>query len=934
MTDVCFVFPSVAERNAEGIINKYLKGVEYDIKYLCSTDKEKILKKDVDLDLTTLEGYKIVCPVGAESFKYVAGMTGIQKYNGIFVEKRYLPIMHPNIVVVKPQLEADIAGAFNKIPVLLSGEENTKRYDKDYCFIDTEELLDKYREQLEAAAILGVDIETSSLSPFNGTIIGLALTTKSHQGLYLTREIMLNNKEWLAKLFKTKKCVFHNSKFDIRFMMVEQGFEFPDFEDTMLLHYCLEEAVGTHGLKSLAMRFTDLGDYERDLDEYKKTFCRKNKIKLADFNYGMLPNDILAPYACLTHDSKVIMADGSKKTIGELVRNKSTELVRSFNHKTNEWEDKPINGWYKLSDKKVKWFKLVTNVTTKNSHWDTYNGPVFTDDHKVSTNNGYKEVRQLNIIKDKIQVDDFALTYNQEQVLLGSLLGDGTLTSRWGVGAGFEFTQSNKRKEYFNLKKRLFSEYITNIIVDKAKDTSTFYTRYTEQFSDLNTNTVWRPTSQHKKPYLSKEFLEKIDWLGLAIWYFDDGSNAENDRYNAGKRIRIWSTTVSKEEQQNVIAILRSKFGIDSEYYDDGNNQFFVIKNYDVFFTSIAKYATPDLAYKIPSKYHNVINTYEYEHKQIEPYFADITKIVEWEAPKSRKGYKTKWCIDVQDNHNFLTDVGLVHNCKDGDATMQLYSKFKPLVDRSPEFSNLYNNILMPGTKAIIRMETNGGPVDRSQVVWLAEQYQIDVEECKAEIEEHEAVKRFERIHGKSFNPNSTAQLRELFFNILSIKPTKKTDTGAWSVDKEVLKSIEHPLAEAVLDLREKSKMAGTYINNIKNGIDFDDRLRSGFNIHGTTSGRLSSSGVINYQNIPRDNKDIKKLFKARPGYKIIQCDLGTAEVYYAAMLSKDKFLQQAFIDKLDFHSYVAKQMFNLPCEVHEVKSLYPAERQYAKAIN
>ena len=44
--------------------------------------------------------------------------------------------------------------------------------------------------------------------------------------------------------------------------------------------------------------------------------------------------------------------------------------------------------------------------------------------------------------------------------------------------------------------------------------------------------------------------------------------------------------------------------------------------------------------------------------------------------------------------------------------------------------------------------------------------------------------------------------------------------------------------------------------------------LRSGFNIHGTTSGRLSSSGNLNYQNIPRDNKDIKKLFKARPGYR------------------------------------------------------------------
>jgi len=230
-------------------------------------------------------------------------------------------------------------------------------------------------------------------------------------------------------------------------------------------------------------------------------------------------------------------------------------------------------------------------------------------------------------------------------------------------------------------------------------------------------------------------------------------------------------------------------------------------------------------------------------------------------------------------------------------------------------------------------LEKNGGPINIEQVNWLAEQYQIDMEECLEEINTHEAVQRFERVYEKTFNPNSTAQLRDLFFNILNLKPTKKTDTGAWSVDKEVLINLNHPLSEAILELREKTKMAGTYISNIKNGVDKDGRLRSGFNIHGTTSGRLSSSGNLNYQNIPRDNKDIKKLFKARPGYKIIQCDLGTAEVYYAAMLSGDKFLQKAFIDKLDFHSYVAKQMFNLPEEVNQVKKLHPNERQYAKAI-
>ncbi len=568
MSDVCFVFASATEKDPQKMINKYLKNVDYDVKFLHSGKKEKILKKDIDLDLEELKDYKILSLVGADPLKYVAGMTGIQKYNGVFIEKKYLPIMNPNMVVFKPQLEDEIVKAFNQIPKLLSGEGIGEQAEKDYCFIETEEQFSQYKEQLFDAKTLVVDIETTSVSPHTGTILGIAISTRPHQGLYVSIDVVEKHKQWFHELFKTRKCIFHNSKFDTNYMETELGFDFPDYEDTMLLHYCLEEAVGTHGLKPLALRFTDLGDYERELDDYKKSWARKNKVKLENFNYGMLPSDILAPYAC-----------------------------------------------------------------------------------------------------------------------------------------------------------------------------------------------------------------------------------------------------------------------------------------------------------------------------------------------------------------------------KDADATFQLYGKFKPLVDKSEEFTGLYENILKPATHAMKRLEKNGGPINIEQVNWLSEQYKIDVEECLEEISQHEAVQRFERVFEKSFNPNSTAQLRELFFNILKLKPTKKTDTGAYSVDKEVLTNLGHPLSEAILELREKSKMAGTYINNIRKGVDSDGRLRSGFNIHGTTSGRLSSSGNLNYQNIPRDNKDIKKLFKARPGYKIIQCDLGTAEVYYAAMLSGDQFLQKAFVDKLDFHSYVAKQMFNLPVEVNEVKKQYAAQRQYAKAI-
>lgn len=569
MTNLTFVCASVADEDIGDWIKELApKSLKYDIKYLCSSSKEKILKKDIDLEMTVLDTYQYVVPVGAEALKYVCGLTGITKYNGTVVKDKYIPLMHPNIIAVKPQTKDDIVKALNTIDQIASGKYSVVKNPKNHSYIDTSEKLVEYMKVMNLASHVVCDIETSGLSFLKNQILGVAFSTKPHEGVFVSADVVVKHLAELKNILKEKTVIFHNGKFDIQFLVHHYGWEFPNVEDTMLLHYCLEEAVGTHGLKSLAMKYTDLGDYERELDEFKKLFCRKNKIKLEDFNYGMIPIDILSNYAA-----------------------------------------------------------------------------------------------------------------------------------------------------------------------------------------------------------------------------------------------------------------------------------------------------------------------------------------------------------------------------RDADASFQLYSKFKPLVDKNPKFKKLYEEILMPASQALRVLEKNGGPIDVDFAKGLVDYYNNEAEKLKKIIYEDEAVLRFERIFDKPFNPNSPAQLRELFFTILQLKPSKKTDSGAWSTDKEVLEELDHPLAKLILDLRKTAKISGTYLEGILSGLDPDNRLRSGFNIHGTTSGRLSSSGVINYQNIPRDNKDIKKMFKARPGYKIVQGDLKTAEVYYAAILSNDAFLQKAFVDKVDFHSYIAKQIFNLPCKIEEVKKLYPDNRQWAKAI-
>jgi DNA polymerase I-like protein with 3'-5' exonuclease and polymerase domains len=86
-------------------------------------------------------------------------------------------------------------------------------------------------------------------------------------------------------------------------------------------------------------------------------------------------------------------------------------------------------------------------------------------------------------------------------------------------------------------------------------------------------------------------------------------------------------------------------------------------------------------------------------------------------------------------------------------------------------------------------------------------------------------------------------------------------------------------------------------------------------------------------QQLPRDNAAVKGCIKAKPGYKILQQDLATAEVYVAAILSDDKNLQNVFKSGGDLHSTVAKMVFALPHDVADIKEKASTQRQAAKAI-
>jgi DNA polymerase I-like protein with 3'-5' exonuclease and polymerase domains len=281
-------------------------------------------------------------------------------------------------------------------------------------------------------------------------------------------------------------------------------------------------------------------------------------------------------------------------------------------------------------------------------------------------------------------------------------------------------------------------------------------------------------------------------------------------------------------------------------------------------------------------------------------------------------------------------DIMWKYAAADTDATLRLFNKFNPIIQS--HFKELYNSIMLRGAQFLLDIEEMGVPFSKEYLGAANVKFKDDIIELSSQLYVYPEVKEIEIAQGKEFNPGSPAQLAVLFFEKLGLPVIKKTPKGAPSTDKEVLAALVdlHPVAKLIGEIRSRVKLRSTYIVKVLKGLDNDSRLRTSFHLHTVTSGRLSSSGKLNMQQLPREDKTVKHCIRAdKEGYVVFSQDLQTAEMYYAGALSGDKNLAKVFSRAgEDFHGAIAKMTFGLACAANEVKTIYPELRQAAKAVS
>ena len=279
-----------------------------------------------------------------------------------------------------------------------------------------------------------------------------------------------------------------------------------------------------------------------------------------------------------------------------------------------------------------------------------------------------------------------------------------------------------------------------------------------------------------------------------------------------------------------------------------------------------------------------------------------------------------------QENMRDLTPEQIYeYAAEDADITLQLKNKLEPELKKYGA-EDLFYNIEMPLMPVLAEMEMNGVRIDTDSLKETSGVLTSRMKEIESRIYE---------LAGMEFNIASPKQVGEVLFDKLKIvEKAKKTKTGQYVTNEEVLQSLKHKheIVADILEHRGLKKLLGTYVDALPKLINpRTGHIHTSFNQTVTATGRLSSSDP-NLQNIPvrgEDGKEIRKAFIPEPGCEFFSADYSQIELRVMAHLSGDENMIEAFREGYDIHAATAAKIYK-----EDINDVSRDQRTKAKRAN
>src|SRR5215510_9286792 len=246
-----------------------------------------------------------------------------------------------------------------------------------------------------------------------------------------------------------------------------------------------------------------------------------------------------------------------------------------------------------------------------------------------------------------------------------------------------------------------------------------------------------------------------------------------------------------------------------------------------------------------------------------------------------------------------------VYNGLDACVTHEVFQVLEPKLTNQTSSTYEFSKELQG---PVLEMRLRGVKVDLAKRAQVTEHYYNLLDQMEGNLER--IVRESTDFIG--FNWRSPPCLRRLFYDIFRI-PEIRTKEGRPTVNRTALEKMEvYTIAYPIIQLMKEMRDLAKRVSVLKAGVDQDGRIRTSYNIAGTTTGRFSSSFSEfgtggNLQNI---EEFLRQMFIADPGMKMANFDAEQGESRVVGAIEWNLFKLGAYLDACesgDLHTTVAR---------------------------
>jgi recombination protein RecA len=219
-------------------------------------------------------------------------------------------------------------------------------------------------------------------------------------------------------------------------------------------------------------------------------------------------------FGCFHYSTRVVLADGTTEKIGKIVNQRREVEVMSMDPESGKISPRKVVGWYDNGDTD-EWLSFEVEAgggSGKRKFSCTPNHLIFTPDGERPAGAIFEGDEVL------VAVKQYALSDDQMKLIMGSLLGDGSLRYASDHNVAFRVGHGERQREYCEWKRAMLEPFANRI--GRTGRGIGFDTIPMRQLSVLH-DAVYAADGRRT---VSDALIEQLDERAIAAWYCDDGT--------------------------------------------------------------------------------------------------------------------------------------------------------------------------------------------------------------------------------------------------------------------------------------------------------------------------------------------------------------------------------------------------------------------------